>query len=85
VCVCVLLYHLELKTHARSEKNISYCFFMFHMKQREQKKTRIVCFSHPVNTHIHTHELIFICVQKKTIKIHRTKKKRQYRLETQTE
>jgi len=50
--VCVWIYLIELKTHARSENKKILLFFMFHMKQREQKRNG---FFHPVNTHTYIH------------------------------
>jgi hypothetical protein len=71
--MCVRVYLIELKTHARSENTkFLLFFFMFHMKQREQKR-----FSHPVNTHTH----IYLHLRAEKKKIHRTRK-RQSRLET---
>ncbi len=46
VCVCVWIYHIELKTHARSERKILIGFFYVSYETAGN-----FCFCHPVNTH----------------------------------
>lgn len=67
VCVCVDIYHIELKTHARSERKILIGFFYVSYWNSGE-----LLF---LSSGKYTHTEIDIHLRAKRIKIHRTKKK----------
>jgi hypothetical protein len=72
--MCVRVYLIELKTHARSE-NTKFLLFFFNVSYETTETKEI--FSSGKYTHTYLH----LRAEKKKIKIHRTRK-RQSRLET---
>jgi hypothetical protein len=58
--VCVWIYHIELKTHARSERKILIGFFYVSYETAGN-----FCFCHPVNTHTQRDRYSLTCKKDK--------------------